>query len=118
MFRLTISERSKDPYGRALEILGSYNPHTKDLQAKGDRINYWLSQGAQMTPTVNNLLVDKKVVEGQKVKASKVGDSKKEDDKAVATDGEAPKTETEDAGEKPTEEVTKEETKETEAKSE
>ncbi|HDZ85203.1 MAG TPA: 30S ribosomal protein S16, partial [Candidatus Moranbacteria bacterium] len=37
MYRLVIAEKSKDPYGKALEILGSYNPYTKDLQAKNER---------------------------------------------------------------------------------
>jgi len=73
MFRLIISEKSRDPYGRVLEILGSYNPHSKELAAKAERINYWLSQGAQMTPTVNNLLIDKKVITGEKAVASKPG---------------------------------------------
>ena len=31
MFRLIISEKSRDPYGNVLEILGSYNPHSKEL---------------------------------------------------------------------------------------
>lgn len=73
MFRLVISEKSRDPFGKMLEILGSYNPYTKDLQVKSDRVKHWISQGAQMTPTVNNLLVGKNVVEGKKVSASKVG---------------------------------------------
>lgn len=73
MYRLIISEKSKDPYGDSLEILGSYNPYTKEVEAKADRINYWISKGAQMTATVNNLLVGKKIVEGKKVTASKPG---------------------------------------------
>ena len=73
MFRLIISEKGRDPYGEALEILGSYNPHSKELAAKTDRINYWLSKGAQMTASVNNLLVEKKIIEGKKAVASKAG---------------------------------------------
>jgi len=73
MFRLVISEKSRDPYGNVLEVLGSYNPHTKDLVVKGERVNYWISKGAQMTSSVNNLLVEKKIVDGDKVKASKKG---------------------------------------------
>lgn len=73
MFRLIVSEKSRDPYGVVLEILGSYNPHSKELVAKTDRIKHWLSVGAQMTPTVNNLLVEKKIVEGKKAVASKAG---------------------------------------------
>lgn len=73
MFRLIISEKGRDPYGNILENLGSYNPHSKELSAKGERINYWLSKGAQMTPSVNNLLVQHNIVEGKKVTASKAG---------------------------------------------
>jgi small subunit ribosomal protein S16 len=73
MFRLIISEKSRDPYGNVLEILGSYNPHSKELAVKADRVNYWLSKGAQMTSSVNNLLVEKKIIEGKKVAASKPG---------------------------------------------
>lgn len=78
MYRLIISEKGRDPYGRALEILGSYNPHTKELQAKADRIKYWLSQGSGMSPTVNNLLIKKKIIEGKKIKASKTKKRKKD----------------------------------------
>ena len=73
VFRLIISEKGRDPYGRALEILGDYNPYSKALQVKEDRVKYWLSKGAGMTATVNNLLVAKEVIEGKKVTASKKG---------------------------------------------
>ena len=78
MYRLIISEKARDPYGRALEILGSYNPFTKELQAKNDRINYWLSQGAGLSATLNNLLVEKKIIKGEKIKASIARKKKKE----------------------------------------
>ena len=73
MFRLIISEKSRDPFGKILENLGSYNPYTKELAAKDDRIKYWLGKGAQMTATVNNLLIGNKVITGEKVVASKPG---------------------------------------------
>lgn len=92
-YRLIISEKGRDPYGRALEILGNYNPFTKELQAPAERINYWISKGAQMTPTVNNLLVEKKIIEGQKVKASKVG---KPSAKKASTSAKASADKTED----------------------
>ena len=83
MYRLIISEKGRDPYGRHLEILGSYNPYAKELQAKGERIKYWLSKGAKMSPTVNNLLIAQGVIEGKKVKASKPG-KKEENTKTAA----------------------------------
>lgn len=78
-YRLIISEKAKDPYGRALEILGSYDPFSKNLQVKGERVKYWLSKGSGMSATVNNLLVGKGVIEGKKVNASK--NRKKEETK-------------------------------------
>ncbi len=93
MYRLIISEKAKDPYGRALEILGSYNPYSKELLVKDDRVKYWLSQGSQMSATVNNLLVEKKIIEGKKVVASKPGDKKKEEEKKEEKPTEAKKEE-------------------------
>lgn len=77
MYRLVISEKARDPYGHALEILGSYNPHTKELVVKGERVKYWISKGSQMSPTINNLLLEKGIIEGKKVKASIARKSKK-----------------------------------------
>ncbi|PJE51336.1 MAG: 30S ribosomal protein S16 [Candidatus Yanofskybacteria bacterium CG10_big_fil_rev_8_21_14_0_10_36_16] len=67
MYRLVVAEHTKNPKGAYLELLGSYNPHSKDLQANGERIKHWVSNGAQMSDTVNNLLISKKVIEGIKV---------------------------------------------------
>ncbi len=78
MYRLVISEKARDPYGRALEILGSYNPFTKELITKKDRVEYYLGNGAQMSNTVNNLLLENKIIKGDKVKASKPGKKTKE----------------------------------------
>ena len=81
IYRLIISEKTKDPYGRALEILGTYNPFTKELIAKQDRIEHWLKNGSGMSPTVNNLLIEKKIIKGDKVTASKPGKKSKEAEK-------------------------------------
>lgn len=81
MFRVVISEKSRDPYGDVLEILGSYNPHSKELAVKTERVKHWLSKGAQMTATINNLLVEKKIIDGKKAVASKAG---KQSEKRVA----------------------------------
>ena len=115
MYRLIISEQAKDPYGNSLEILGSYNPHSKELQVKQDRIKYWISQGAQMTPTINNLLVGQKIIEGDKVKASKAKKKKKETEESAKPKEEAkkeiPTTEPEVKKEEVKPEVPKEEEK-------
>lgn len=95
LYRLIISEKSRDPYGRALEILGSYNPVSKELKAKNERITYWLSKGAQTTPSINNLLIEKKIIEGKKSNVSKLGKKAKEAKKKAeaAKKAEEPKAE-------------------------
>jgi len=73
VFRIVVSEKARDPYGRALEILGSYNPYSKKLDVKADRVKHWISKGSQMTPSINNLFIDNKVIDGGKIKNSKPG---------------------------------------------
>jgi len=76
-YRLMVSEKSKDMYGDSLEILGHYNPHTKVVEVKKDRILHWIGKGAQPSETVHNLLIDQNVIQGDKVRASKTGKKKK-----------------------------------------
>ena|SRR3989338_5868591 len=87
LYRVVISEKHKDLYGDSLEILGSYNPHTKELKIDNEKTKYWLSKGAGMSPTVNNLLIEKKIIEGKRVKASK--DRKEKNAPAEAKPAEA-----------------------------
>ena len=73
-YRLIVSERQKDTHGDVLEYVGSYNPRTnpKQIQLQTDRIEYWLSKGAQPSPTVHNLLVDQGIIKAKKVHAFRV----------------------------------------------
>jgi len=57
-FRVIVSEHTSKPKGEFLELLGSYDPHKKELKVKKDRIEYWVSKGAGVSPTVNNLMVN------------------------------------------------------------
>ncbi|MFH1226094.1 MAG: 30S ribosomal protein S16 [bacterium] len=88
-YRLIISEKTKDTFGSFLEELGSYNPRTNPptISLKAERIKYWISKGAQASPTIHNLLIDQKVIEGKKVKASKgkAKPAERSEEKAVAT---------------------------------
>lgn len=92
LYRVIISEKHKDVYGDSLEILGSYNPHTKELKINAERTKYWISKGAGMSETVNNLLIEKKIIEGKKVKASKARLPKKAPVPAKTTAESAPVT--------------------------
>lgn len=107
-YRLIISEKARDTHGRALEILGSYNPHNKKLQAKGDRINYWIEQGAGMSPTVNNLLIKNKLIKGKIAKATKGETKRKTEKEKQAKEKEAEGKAKETKEEKPADEAEKE----------
>lgn len=78
-YRIIISEKSKDPSGDFLDDLGFYNPKTKEIRLKNAEIEYWLSHGAQISPTVHNLLVDKGIIKKSKIKATKVKKKRKEE---------------------------------------
>jgi small subunit ribosomal protein S16 len=67
-YRIVLAEKGAPIKGRFLEILGNYNPRLKTKNFKNDRILYWLSKGAKASPTIHNLLIDEKIIEGQKVK--------------------------------------------------
>lgn len=69
-FRFIISEKTRSPQSTALEFLGSYDPHTNPATVKvnADRMKHWIKQGAQLSDTVNNLLINAGVITGSKVK--------------------------------------------------
>lgn len=68
-FRVVVTEHTTKPKGKYLELLGSYDPHKNEVKADAERVKYWLGQGAQLSPTVNNLLVGRDIIEGEKVRA-------------------------------------------------
>jgi len=79
-YRFIVSEKGRDPWGKVLEILGQYNPRTEPptLILNEDRVKYWIGKGAQTSETVWNILVDRKVVEGEKRRKVVVSTRRKE----------------------------------------
>ncbi|MDP3948762.1 MAG: 30S ribosomal protein S16 [bacterium] len=69
-YRLVVSERRSKLGGPPVEDLGSYNPFSKTIAFKQERINHWLGTGAKPTVTVHNLLVKQGIVGGPKIKIS------------------------------------------------
>ncbi|MDF1549736.1 MAG: 30S ribosomal protein S16 [Bacteroidales bacterium] len=56
-YRIVVLEKNKDPWGDYLENLGHYNPRSKEITLNAERIKYWISQGAQPSDTIHNILV-------------------------------------------------------------
>ncbi len=50
----TDSRRARD--GKYLESVGYYNPKSKQLTLNKQRVDYWLSKGAQATDTTKRLI--------------------------------------------------------------
>ena len=68
-FRLVLTDsKNSTKSGKFLEILGNYDLNKTEGPAfKEDRIKYWISQGAQPSGTVHNILIDKKIISGNKI---------------------------------------------------
>jgi small subunit ribosomal protein S16 len=88
-YRFIVSEKARDPWGKALEILGTYNPLTNPatLAIEKERVEYWLSKGAQTSDTVRNLFIDQGILKGDKKKLAGLSTRRKaklEKEKAAA----------------------------------
>ncbi|WP_342147689.1 30S ribosomal protein S16 [Rickettsiella endosymbiont of Aleochara curtula] len=78
-YHIVVTDSRKPRDGRYIERLGFYNPVATGkevaLKIAEDRVNYWLSQGAQTSAQVRSLLKKAK---------NEANDSKKNDDQAIA----------------------------------
>ena len=57
-YRIVVIERERARDGRFVEILGHFNPRRNppELQFKRERLDYWLSKGAEPSETVRSFL--------------------------------------------------------------
>ena len=56
-YRIVVIEKERARNGRPVEVVGTYNPRTNpaSVEMKRDRVEYWVSKGAQMSDRVNKL---------------------------------------------------------------
>ena len=82
-YRLVVKEKRSKRDGKYLENVGTYNPmvNPAEVNLKHDRVQYWISVGAQPTETVASLI--------------KNNPEQTEEEKAAATETKALKAETE-----------------------
>ena len=111
-FRVVLIDKTAAPKsGKFLEILGNYNPHSKEINLEGERIKYWISKGAQVSETVHNLLVRKGVIEDAKIKKN-IKEKKKKTDSESESESEEKKEEIKGETEEKVEERVEKETEE------
>ena len=66
-FRIAVLDKASGPKaGKYVDLVGTYNPKTKAVTLKPEAIKKWMSQGAQVSPSLHNLLVKEGVIEGAK----------------------------------------------------
>jgi|JI8StandDraft_1071087.scaffolds.fasta_scaffold59100_2 small subunit ribosomal protein S16 len=86
-YRVVVINRTEGPKSnKYVERLGAFKPKMKQFDIDTERVKYWLSVGAQPTPTVHNKLVDLKIISGQKI----ISYPKKSDKPAEAPKAAAP----------------------------
>jgi len=58
VYKIVVSEAMSKRDGKAVavDILGTYNPKSKELQLDVEKVKEWLSKGAQPTPRVASLI--------------------------------------------------------------
>jgi small subunit ribosomal protein S16 len=132
VYRIAVQESQRHPSsGRVVAYIGSYNPHTKAVNIDKEKVEKYLSTGAQPSPRVVKLLVDEKVKlpawvqkAGKKDKSTrnpeKLRKNQPEEPEAKAEEvvEEAPTEETPAAEPETTEESVPEEVEETPAEEE
>lgn len=66
-FRIAVLPKASGPKaGSYVDLVGTYNPKTKAVTLKPDAIKDWISKGAQVSPSLHNLLVKEGVIDAPK----------------------------------------------------
>src|SRR3989338_8786411 len=69
-FRIVLAEKHRSASKKIMQVFGKYNPKTKDFSLSNqDALLDRIKQNIEVSPTVKNLLIQKKLLEGKKVKA-------------------------------------------------
>ncbi len=56
VYKIVVAEAMSKRDGRVADILGTYNPKTKEVQLDRDKLEDWLSKGAQLTDRVRAIV--------------------------------------------------------------
>ena len=78
-FIVVVNQKRSPQSGKFIEKIGFYDPITKDMNIKKERVGYWLSRGAKPSDTVYNLLVENKILSGKKIPVHKISKKRKEE---------------------------------------
>lgn len=82
-YRVVVADSRVARDGKVIENIGTYNPLVTPAEVKlnGDRVKYWLAQGAQPTETARTLLVKEGMMAQPARKSAPKTDKKKKENK-------------------------------------
>jgi len=67
-FRVVVTEHTRGPKSeKHVDRVGFYNPKTKEQKLDADKIKHWISNGAQASGTVHNMLLKAGIIEGKAI---------------------------------------------------
>ena len=78
-YRIVVAEKARAVQGRFVEIVGHYDPINKDVVFNKDRIEYFISNGAQPSQTVARLAVKQGMKDLEKFVKKRVTKPKKDE---------------------------------------
>lgn len=83
LYRLVVADSKRPVTAKFIEILGWYNPHTKELNVKKEKIETWFSHGAKPSNSVAILLEKNKITLPKWVKIEKKTKKPKKEDAKI-----------------------------------
>lgn len=111
-YRVVVADQKRAVTAKFIEILGWYNPHTKEIKLNKENIESWLAKGAQPSNTVAKLMKNEgsvklpawvKIEEKNKKPKKEVEESSKEQGASSQEETTAQEAPTEEATEEVTE---------------
>ena len=88
IYRIVVMDQKNPRDGKTIDDIGQYNP-TQDpmiVTVKEDRVNYWISVGAQPSDTVKRLLTGLGLMKTKSKQSSNQKIAKKDRNKTSASD--------------------------------
>ena len=110
-YRVVVTDSRTGPKSnKHVDILGSYNAKLNNIQINGERAKEWISKGVQVSPTVHNLMITAKIIEGKKINVLPKKSPIIDETKQATTEEVKPEEASEDKSDTATEEAPAEET--------
>lgn len=67
-YRVVIVDSRQGPKsGKFVDMIGFYDPKAGTRRIDGVKAAAWIGKGAQVSPTVHNMLITEKMIEGKKI---------------------------------------------------